>query len=182
MLRFSLAALAACALAACGAAPPADGALGAGYTLIVRADEAERTYVVAHEDGRIAAARVAEGGEAALLGQRDARAMLAAPTRLADVDAADEKVAIDMPGFSLKVSGGEDAEGAATNEPEHARVSLSLGGKGVEVDALDGEGGETERANVRISGADEKAARDFIAHADELPPAVQAEMLEVLGL
>jgi hypothetical protein len=45
-----------------------------------------------------------------------------------------------------------------------------------------GPGDADDVAFVRITGADEETARDFITDADELSPAVQAQMLAELGL
>lgn len=145
-----------------------------GYTLEVRATEAEQVYVVTAPDGRVVGGRAA-GGQSALLDEAGMNALSAMPPP-PDAPLPNEQVGIRMPGFELSVSGdeagGEDA----------GRVRIEIGEQKVEVDASDtgAEGGE--RAHVRITGADEAAARDFIAKADELSPATQAEMLAELGL
>jgi hypothetical protein len=186
MLRLTLAALAALALAACNAAAPGPdsgdkaGAPVSGYTMIVRADQDAQVYLVADEQGRVAAARATKDGASQVLEQREARALLAAPVALADAPANDAKVDLHVPGFSLSVRARDD-EHKDDDSGDHAQVSLNLAGHGVDVDAIDN-GGESGRANVRITGADEKAVHDFIADADGLSDAVRAEMLDILGL
>jgi hypothetical protein len=88
-------------------------------------------------------------------------------------------MALRLPGFVLSVGAAEDADG------ERGRVALSIdgGAQNIEVNADEGGPGEgDDRAYVRITGADEETVRDFIAKADELSPAVQAQMLAELGL
>jgi hypothetical protein len=181
MLRRSLVVLAAVTLAACNASPPATGDNGAGvsgYTLVVRADENAQVYLVAHADGAITGARVT-GGASELLDQRDARTLLGEPLAFADGAEPPEQVAVNLPGFQLSVRADED--GASS---DNAHVNINVGGKRVEVNAQDNDGdaGAHEQARVRVTGADAQEARDFIAKAEGVSDAVQAEMLEVLGL
>jgi len=150
-----------------------EGAAG-GYTLEVRADEQEQVFLVRAPDGKVAAGRVA-GGVSALL---DADAIQAfADTPAPDRSGEPEVVSIRAPGFELSVRG--DPEG--TGE-DGGQVSIDVGETSIDVNAQDGATDAEDRANVRIAGVDEAAARDFIAKADELSPEVQAQMLAALGL
>jgi hypothetical protein len=167
------------ALGACDGSVGAggDGAQTAeGYTIEIRATEAEQTYLVTAPDGRTVGARAAEGASA-LMDATRARALVSErPPTDEDVP---EVMALRLPGFELSVGAAEDAEG------ERGRVALSIdgGAQDIEVNADEGGPGEgDDRAYVRITGADEETVRDFIAKADELSPAVQAQMLAELGL
>jgi hypothetical protein len=186
MRRAVLAAFVGMSLAACG--PHADkvdsddvGA-GPGYTLEVRADEGAQIFIVAYEDGRVAAAR-AKDGQSEMLDQRDARALLSQPGALSDPAPEQADVSFSVPGFSLSVSGDKDGDDDDGDEEKgHARVAIEVGGKSVHVDAQDEGEGDSGRAHVRITGATAQDAREFIAKADKLSPAVQAEMIDAMGL
>ena len=52
----------------------------------------------------------------------------------------------------------------------------------MQIDAHGDDGNSSHAAHVLITGADEAGARNFITHADEISPAVQAQMLAALGL
>lgn len=167
--------------AGCEAAVTGDGqqpAPQAGYTLEIRASELEQTYLVTAPDGRVAGARAAEG-VSALMDSSRARALAGeAPPQGEEVP---EVMNLRVPGFEMSIGATEEnADG------ERGRVALSIGGpdgQRIEVDANEGgPGGADDRANVRITGADEEAVRQFISRADELSPAVQAQMLAELGL
>jgi hypothetical protein len=166
--------------AGCDAAVTTDGGTapaGEGYTMEIRASELEQTYLITAPDGRVVAARAAEGASA-LMNSSGARALAADPPPQGEE--VPEVMSLRVPGFEMSIGATEDG----TNG-EQGRVALSIGGDGerIEVNANEGgPGGADDRAYVRISGADEQAVREFISHADELSPAVQAQMLAQLGL
>jgi len=166
--------LAALALAACGEADLAGAPENApgGYTLEVRANQDAQVFLVTGPEGQGAAARAA-GGVSALMDTTQARAFTVLPE---NEEPLPEVLSLRVPGFDLSIG----AEGNTSEEG--ARVSINAGGRRVEVNARDDGAGETERAHVRITGASEADARDFIAKADELSPEVQAQMLAALGL
>jgi hypothetical protein len=178
LMRFLIAALAAAALTACERevnAPELDGGSD-GYTLEIRASEAEQTYLVIAPDGRTVGARAAEGASA-LMDSSRARALAGDPPPQGEQPP--EVMSLRVPGFEVSIGAEEDADG------ERGRVALSLGrdGQRIEVNANEGGAGAADdRAFVRITGADEAAVREFITSADELSPAVQAQMLAELGM
>ncbi len=147
-----------------------------GYTLEIRASEAERFFVVTSPDGRSVAARASEGASA-LMAETEVQALLAS----APAPEADEQrgvVSIRLPGINLSVSG----DGAGAGEGG-GRVSVDAGGRSVEVNAgVGGPGGNDDSAQVLIRGVSETQAREFIAKSDVLSPSVQAQMLAGLGL
>lgn len=177
-MRALLAALA-LALAACdGAATDSteSEAAAPGYTLEIRASGEAHAFLITAPDGRVVGARAAEGASA-LMDQDTLRKFSAAAPAGEQADPGREVVSLRLPGVSLSVSGGEGGGG------ESGRVSINADGHSVEVNANEGGPGESDDvANVRISGVDEAEVRDFIAKADELSPAVQAQMLAALGL
>lgn len=166
-------------IAACTDIKPGDdgelaGGPAEGYTLEVRASEGEQVFLVTSPEGRTAAARAA-GGASALL---DETAMRALPA-VAASDNMREVVSLRMPGVDLSVSGDPESKG----EDGSGRVSINVGGHSVEVNASEGGPGDgDDQAHVLIRGVPEAEAREFIAKADQLSPAVQAEMLAALGL
>lgn len=175
-MRWMIAALALCA-AACSetelaGGPDSDNPAG-GYTLEVRADQDVQVFMVTAPDGRMVAGRATDGVSSLMDGEA-ARAFTVMP---ASQEPLPEVMALRLPGFDLAISAKEDGSGE-----EGARVSINAGGRQVEVNAQDDGGGGSERAHVRITGASESDARDFVAEADDLSPAVQAEMLTALGL
>jgi hypothetical protein len=163
---------AACSESELAGGPDASNPAG-GYTLEVRADQDVQVFLVTAPDGRAVAGRATDG-VSALMDTQEARAFAVLP---AGEEPLPEVMALRLPGFDLSIS----AEGAAS-EAEGARVSINAGGRQVEVNARDDGAGETDRAHVRITGASEADARDFITKADELTPETQAEMLAALGL
>lgn len=172
-MRAFLLGLACLAMAACvenedGA--PMSAASNGGYTLEIRATEGEQIYMVTGPDGRVVAGRAA-GGASALM-EADAIRALAPPVE----SELPEVMAFSMPGFSLNIGGQENGGSDA------ARISINAGGREINIDAHDNGTAGSDRAQVRITGVDANAARDFIAEADELSPAVQAQMLAGLGL
>ena len=166
------------ALAACdGAATDSteSEAAAPGYTLEIRASGEAHAFLITAPDGRVVGARAAEGASA-LMDQDTLRKFSAAAPSDEQADPGREVVSLRLPGVSLSVSGGEGGG-------ESGRVSINADGHSVEVNANEGGPGESDDvANIRISGVDEAEVRDFIAKADELSPAVQAEMLAALGL
>lgn len=149
----------------------------AGYTLEVRASEAERVFLVTSPDGRIVAARASEGASA-LMAEPEVQALLAAASAPANAESR-EVVSLHLPGINLSVSGDSDGAG----ETGGGRVSIDAGGHSVEVNASEGGPGDSDdNAHVLIRGVQESEARAFIAKADTLSPAVQAQMLAGLGL
>ncbi|HRO03135.1 MAG TPA: hypothetical protein PLS69_05980 [Terricaulis sp.] len=173
-MRAILAGLAALALAACSEAELAGAPEDApgGYTLEVRANGDAQVFLVTGPDGRSTAGRAA-GGVSALMDTEAARAFTVLPE---NEEPLPEVMSLRLPGLNLSIA----AEGD-TGE-EGARVSINAGGRQVEVNARDNDAGDTERAHVRITGASESEARNFIAEADKLSPEVQSEMLAALGL
>lgn len=145
-----------------------------GYTLEVRASEAEQAYLVTAPDGRVVGARASDG-QSALLDAQGLQHFAQAP----DVEPiGQELVVLRVPGLDLSVRG--DPEGTGESG---GGVNLSIGGRNLEVNADEGGPGESDdRAQVRINGASEADVRNFITKADQLSPAVQAEMLAALGL
>jgi hypothetical protein len=180
-MRWVIAALA-LGLAACDgsttAAPNADGTTAAadGYTLEIRATEDVQTYLVTAPDGRIAGSRAANGVSALLDADR-AQSLAAEPPP--EGEPQPEVMAMRWPGFEMSISGSdEDANG------ENGSVNISMGGEQrVEVRADEGGPGDADdTAYVRITGADETAARDFINDAEELSAETKTAMLGALGL
>jgi hypothetical protein len=169
------------ALALCGAACAPDvgvhGDGAGGYTLEVRASQVEQTYLVTAPDGRVVAARAAQGASALMEGER-ARALAADPPPQGE--APPEVLSLRAPGFELNINAEKDGA-----DGESGRVAISLGGRGqtVIVNAEKGGPGEADdRAYVRITGASEDTVRAFIRDAEELSPDVKARMLAELGL
>lgn len=180
-MRWVIAALAVAALAACGpVSVSGDGAESSGdspggYTLEVRADESQQTYLVRAPDGRVVGARAAEGNS--LLMDEQALARLGDPPRLLTEDTP-EVFALRLPGVDISVAADEDNPNS-----ESARVRVNAGGRQVHVDADEGGPGDADdRANVMITGANEEEARDFINDAEELSQEVKQQMLAGLGL
>lgn len=179
-MRALLAALA-LALAACdGAATDSGAAADAaaeGYTVEIRASGDAHAFLITAPDGRVVGARAAEGASA-LMDQNTLRTFAAAAPAGEPTNSGREVVSLRLPGVSLSVSG----EGEGSGQ-ESGRVSINAYGRSVEVNAHEGGPNDNDDlANVRIRGVDEAEVREFIAKADELSPAVQAEMLAALGL
>jgi|SRR5690606_3274313 len=179
-MRFAFAALA-LALAACEGGTGENqtntgSAAASGYTMEIRATEAVQTYVVTAPDGRTVGARAANGVSALMDASRAQALAAEAPP---EGDELPEVMSLRVPGFEMSIAGTEeDANG------DNGSVSLRIGGEqGVIVRANEGGPGDADdSAFVRISGADEAAARKFIADAEELSPEVKAQMLSALGL
>lgn len=175
-MRWMIAALALCA-AACSETELAGGPDSTnppgGYTLEVRADQDVQVFLVTAPDGRTTAGRATDG-VSGIMDAEAARAFTVMPAGEAPLP---EVMALRLPGFDLSIA----AEGE-TGAAEGARVSINAGGRQVEVNAREDGAGESERAHVRITGASEADARDFISEADELSPETQAQMLAALGL
>jgi hypothetical protein len=171
--------LAGCDLGDAGRGAPGAGAEAEGYTLEIRASEVEQTYLVIAPDGRTVGARAAEGASALMESSR-AQALASSPPPQGEAEA-QEVMSLRLPGFEMSVSGSEEnADG------DNGRVNIAIGGgdgRRIVVNANEGGPGDADdRAYVRISGADAEAVRRFIVEADELSPAVQAQMLVELEL
>lgn len=184
-MRWVIVALALGAIAACdGSVQSSDGktadeshAASGGYTMEIRATGAEQSYVVIAPDGRTVGARAAEGNS--LLMDATRAQALASEAPPEDDDNVTDVVSVRLPGFQMRVGGNsEDPNG------DNGSVQMSIGGQqNVEIHANEGGPGDADdRAFVRITGADEDAARDFINDAEELSPAVKQQMLAELGL
>ena len=146
-----------------------------GYTLEVRAVEGVQTFIVTAPDGRSTGSRVAEGASALLDG--DAIQSLGAMEPLSD-EAHPEVFAMRFPGVDISVSADADNPNS-----ESANVRVNAGGRSVHVDADEGGPGDTDdRANVRITGATEEDARDFINDANDVSAEVKTQMLAAIGL
>ncbi len=177
-MRIAILALAAAALIGCSETDVQVNGVDVGggdYVLEVHANDGEQIFLVTAPDGRVVGGR-ASGGQSALLDDARMNALSAMPPP-PDAPVPQETVGIRLPGFQLSVAG--DANGVGD---EAGRVHINIGDHQVQIDAQDAGGDGGERAHVRIAGADEAAARDFIAKADELSPATQAQMLAELGL
>lgn len=151
-----------------------------GYTLEIRASEAEQTYLVTAPDGHTVGARAAEGASALMDASRAQALVSEAPPQRSG-DEVPEVMSLRVPGFEMNISGTPDE----TGDSDDGRVAMRIGGgeTNIIVEADEGGPGEADdRAYVRIQGVDEAAVREFIADADELSPAVQAQMLAELGL
>ncbi|MGE0187363.1 MAG: hypothetical protein AB7Q23_16395 [Hyphomonadaceae bacterium] len=172
--------LAAWGLAACDAAGdlaggPGGGDGAGGYSVEIRALQSAQTYIVTAPDGRVVAARAAEGASA-LLDAAATRALGVAET--ASAPDAPEVFALRFPGVDVSIAADETSPDSAS-----ARVAINAGGHSVLVNANEGGPGDADdHANVRITGMSEADVREFIAKADELSPSVQARMLADLGL
>lgn len=146
-----------------------------GYTLEVRAVEGVETYIVTAPDGRQTASRVAEGASAlldanAIQGLGDMEPIVGEPNP--------EVFALRLPGVDISVAADEDNPNG-----DSATVRVNAGGRSVHVDAEDGGPGENDdRANVRITGATESDARDFINDAEDISAEVKTQMLAAVGL
>jgi hypothetical protein len=179
-MRWVIAALA-LGLAACDGSTTtstnADGtAATSGYTLEIRAMQDVQTYLVTAPDGRIVGGRAANGVSALLETDR-AQSLAAEPPP--EGEPLPEVISMRWPGFDMSISGSdEDADG------ENGSVNISIGGaQRVEVRANEGGPGDADdTAYVRITGADEASARDFINDAEELSSETKTQMLSVLGL
>lgn len=178
-------AFAVCALAACdGAVTSPDGDLAGGpgadeggYTIEIRASDAEQRFLVFGPDGRATGASAAEGASALLDAERVRTLAGQAPPQ---GEAPLEVLSLRVPGFNLSIGGAEEnADGA------NGAVAINIGADGQNIQIRADEGGPgdaDDRAYVRITGADEAAVRRFIAEADEISPSVQAQMLSELGI
>jgi hypothetical protein len=146
-----------------------------GYTLEVRADEDEQTYIVTAPDGRQTASRIS-GGASALL---DANAIQGlGDMQPLNAEAQPEVFALRMPGVNISVAADADNPNS-----ESATVRVNAAGRSVHVDADEGGPGDADdRANVLITGASETDARDFINDAEDISVDVKTQMLAALGL
>jgi hypothetical protein len=146
-----------------------------GYTLEVRAEEEEQIYIVTAPDGRRTASRSADGVSSLL----DSGAIQAlGDLQPLNTEPQPEVFALRLPGVDISVAADED-----NPNNESATVRVNAGGRSVHVDADEGGPGDSDdRANVRITGATESEARDFINDADELSSEVKSQMLAALDL
>lgn len=182
-MRALIAVLALAVLVGCDASVESSGGDNAssssgGYTLEIRADAAQQTYLITTPDGRTVGARAAEGASA-LMDTSRAQALAGEPPPQGS-DELPEVVAMRLPGFEMSVSGNDEDKSG-----ENGRVALSIGGgeQNIVVHADEGGPGEADdTAYVRITGADEAAVRDFVRDAEELSPEVKTELLAALSL
>jgi hypothetical protein len=168
--------LAACSEGASTSTDTANATQPEGYTLEVRATNDVQTYLVTAPDGRIVGGRAASGVSALL---DDNRAQSLAAEAPPEGEPLPEVMSIRLPGFEMAISGAdEDPNG------ENGSVNISVGGEqNVVVRANEGGPGDADdTAFVRITGADEDAARKFINDAEELSAETKTEMLGALGL
>lgn len=189
MKQMALALVLGALLCACTAEGVSAGS-AEGYTLSLSALDAEDkgeelVLLIRAEDGRAAAAMI-EGGASTLIEPAEAEALLADSAATLERDAplakgesaenpTSDRVSLRLPGVSIEA---DSREGGA----DRARVSLGFGKHQIQVDAHDGETNGNDRALVRISGADAKAAREFIEKQDGLSTEVRRQLLEKLGL
>lgn len=179
-LKILLAALAASALAACTAnlekaVSKHEAAPGEGWTMQVLGEADDQVFLVTGPDGKTAAARAA-GGKSTLMADAEAQALLAEAQTAFAADLPDEKVSIEAPGVSIKVSANDDATGGN----ERGAVRIAVGGISINVDGDDA--GGNGRGTVRIAGVNAEAAHKFIDDAEDLSPEVKRQMREKLGL
>lgn len=168
-------------LAACDGSYSSSGVAGdaqepaGGYTLEVRAVQGVQTYVVIGPDGRRTGSRAAAGVSAlldaeAIQGLGDMEPLRGEPNP--------EVFAMRFPGVDISVAADESDPNS-----ESATVRVNAGGRSVHIDAEDGGPGENDdSANVRITGATESDARDFINDAENVSAEVKQQMLTALGL
>ncbi|MGE0597535.1 MAG: hypothetical protein AB7P07_14320 [Hyphomonadaceae bacterium] len=182
-MRGLLIAAAAGLLAACsvetsdGAAVHVSGDAGP-YEMQIAASDAAQIYYVTGPDDRAAAARV-ENGVSSVIDVAEAR-LAVGEARAAAADLGpiqDETLAIRVPGFSMTIAAEDDS---APGDSGRAQIAINAGGREVNVDASGD--GEADGAIVRISGASEDDARDFIRDAEELSAETKDQMLAALGL
>jgi hypothetical protein len=167
------------ALAACdgsdSSADLGDDNPAGGYTLEVRADENQQVYVVTAPDGRQSATRVADGASA-LLDTGEIQSL--GDMQPLNTEPQPEVFALRFPGVDISVAADEDNPNS-----ESATVRVNAAGRSVHVDADEGGPGDADdRANVRITGASESDARDFINDAEDVSPEVKQQMLAAVGL
>lgn len=147
-----------------------------GYSMQIVASEQGQIYLVTGPSEQLAAARV-DNGVSTLMDAAEARlAVGEARAAAADLGPAPEVISIRAPGFEMTINAEEDQGG----EDGRAQVSISTGGREVSVDAS-GED-QTGQAVVRITGASESDARDFIDGAEELSADTKQQMRAALGL
>ena len=166
-------------LAACdGSYSSGDGGTSdpaGGYTLEVRADEGQQTYIVIAPDGRQTATRIA-GGASTLLDTSPIQSL--GDMQPINAEAQPEVFAMRFPGVDISVAADEDNPNS-----ESATVRVNAAGRSVHVDADEGGPGDADdRANVRITGATEEDARDFINDAEDVSAEVRTQMLAAVGL
>ena len=187
-MRWMIVALALGAAACEGATTTSDGkqdAAPAGYTMEVRANANQQTYLISAPDGRVVGAQSAEQASALMDTSRARTLMAEPPPRMEEVP---NIMSLRVPGFDMSIGGednGENGEGK-DGDVDHGQVHLSIGsahGQHVEVRADEGgPGDEDDRAFVRITGANEEGVRDFLNDAEDLSPEVKTQMLAGLGL
>jgi hypothetical protein len=165
-------------LAACEASYDARSptqAPAGGYILEVRADEDAQVYIVTAPDGRQTASRHT-GGTSTLLDTGAIQAL--GDMTPINTEPRPEVFALRFPGVDISVAADEDNPNS-----ESATVRVNAAGRSVHVDADEGGPGDSDdRANVRITGATEEDARDFINDAEDISPDVKSQMLAALSL
>jgi hypothetical protein len=93
-------------------------------------------------------------------------------------EAQPEVFAMRFPGVDISVAADAD-----NPDSESATVRVNAAGRSVHVDADEGGPGDADdRANVRITGATEEDARDFINDAEDVSAEVKTQMLAAVGM
>jgi len=179
-MRALIAALALAFVAACDGAVTSDqqleGGPESGYSVEIRANGSEQTFLVRAPDGRMVGSQVVDGVSSLM---DTAAVQTLAATAAPAGEPAPEVMSLRVPGFSMNIAANETAEG----EQGRAQINMNAGDFNMSIDADEGAIGEgDDRAVVRFSGFDEAAIRRFIVEAEDLSPATQAEMLAGLGL
>lgn len=158
-----------------------------GYAVEVRANGDDQVFMVTGPHGQAVAARAHDGASALLSAAELQQALATMPAPPSPPLAnADNAVSISAPGFSLHVTGDNTAQqpagkGEGDNTGRRGDITMNIGGFGMHVNADDG-GAGGDRAQVRLTGLSAQDVHRFITGADELSPAVQAQMLTALGL
>lgn len=151
---------------------------GGPYAFQIAANDDSQIYYVTGPEDRAAAARV-RNGVSELIDPNEAR-LAVGEARAAAADLGppqNEVVTIRAPGFSMSIAADDDS---ATGNDGRAQIAINAGGREVNIDA-NGEG-EADGALVRISGASEDDAREFITDSDDLSAETKQQMLAALGL
>jgi hypothetical protein len=152
---------------AAGGGTPKDG----GYAMQIFAAENAKIYYIAGPDGKMVAARAADG-QSAIMPAEEAKTMMArhGGALAANVAQGGDKVKIKIPFVGIDVVSDENGE--------NAKVRINAGGQKIEVDANDA----ADVAHVRITGANAGSVRDFINDGENLTAETKAAMLAALGL
>ena len=173
-MRFAILALA-LAAAACDSGMTVNGVPvsgeGGGYTLEVRSDHGDESYVVTAPDGQRVGGQVVNGASSLM----NTQALAAMPAPPAASQGGPNDVSINVPGFSLHASGDDKGDG-----DDHGRVNIRTGGVSIDAEGNTEKG--DERAHVVIGGVSADDAAKFINDAEHLSPEVKQQMIATLHL